>query len=335
VGRSDLGLERSEVNLGTVGGRHRAVGLVDTELVLFLDDDAELLPGALDHLLADLDAHPTAAAVTATVVSADGLVMHSGGSLVRTDGLVTFGLIAAGAEFGRDELPPSGPAGWVPGTAVLVRRELLEQFPLDQQMGAYFEDNEWCYRVSLERPGCFRRCREALAFHHLAAPYVDLAANLRRIELLAAVAHFYRRHRVVLGPWTFDSVLPELRAEDGTCDMGSAKLLMELLEAKGEQWMLTALASGELDRLLSAHRQAAELERARSELGYAQGELERLRQAVAAQEQKISFLYERHLTLERVLSGGWWKLRGRLLPLVRLAGAARRALHGGDERPLA
>ncbi len=326
--REHARLRRSERNLGTGGGRRLAAESVDTELVLFLDDDAELLPGALDHLVAELDDHPSVGAVTATVVSSDGVVSHSGGTLERSDGAIIFDLVGTGLEFGTEELPPSGPAGWVPGTAVLARRKLLEDFPVDQEMAAYFEDNEWCYRISLERPGSFRRSREALVFHQLAlkTPTRNLASNERRIELLGAATHFYRRHGVVMGPWAFDSVLPELRANDGTSDFASARLLMELLTAKGPEWTLAAWNSGELTGLLSSHRRRADLADARTEI-------ERLRQAIAAQEETMFFLYQRHQTLCRVEQGGWWRLRGRILPLIRLAGALRRRLRRLSRRP--
>ena len=318
--RDGVRLHRSEVNLGCVAGRRLGLELTESDPVLFLDDDAELLPGALDHLLADLDAHPGAAAVAATVISSDATVSHSGGSLERTDGVVTCELIGAGISVGSEELPPSGPAGWVPGTAALVRREFLEAFPLDLEMAAYCEDNEWCYRVSLARPESFRRCREAVVLHRLAAnvPGGGPAANAHRVELLVAATHFYKRHGAILAPWTFDGVLPELRSGDGTCDATSARLLMELVAAKGAEWTLAALNAGEFDGLLSAGRLRAENER--------------LRQAIAAQEQTMSLLYESHATLDRVVNGGWWRLRGRILPLVQLAGAARRRLRRGGER---
>jgi glycosyltransferase involved in cell wall biosynthesis len=41
---------------------------------------------------------------------------------------------------------------------------------------------------------------------------------------------------------------------------------------------------------------------------------------------EVELLRERAMTLERVTAGGWWRLRGRLLPLLRLAGGLRRAL---------
>ncbi len=323
--RDRVRLRRSDQNTGLNPGRLVGLELADTEFVLFLDDDAELLPGALAHLIAELDSHPSAGAVSATVVSSDGRVSHSGGQVKRGAGVVTFGLIGSNAEFGTDRLPPSGPAGWVGFTALLVRRELLEEFPLDPQMAAYFDDNEWCYRVSRARPGSFRRSREALVLHRLAAnvPQGGATANARRIDLLAAVAHFYQRHGVVLAPWTVDSVLPELRADDGTADIRSAQLLMELFLAKGREWTFSALNEGRLDGLLNAHR----------DLTHARAETERLKQTIAAQEEGLESLKARHETLARIEQGGWWQLRDRILPLIRIAGAARRRLDAAKPTP--
>ncbi len=319
TGRDRVRLHRAETNLGVSAGRRLGIELTGGELLLFLDDDAELLPGALDHLLRELDSHPSAGAVTATVVSSDGTVMHSGGVVERNNGVVNFNLVGADGVFGSVELPPSGRAGWMPATAMLVRRALLDEFPFDDEMAAYFEDNEWSYRVSLDRPRSFRRSREALAFHRLSPAQLT---NARRVALLGAATRFYQRHGVVLGPWLVDSVLPELRALDGTTDVASAKLAMELFAAKGSEWMLAAFDRGDFDALLRGHRSRVELAQARTEI-------ERLMQAITAGEETMAYLHERHVTLLRMEQGGWWRLRGRILPLVRIAGAVRRRLRGG------
>lgn len=348
-GRRDVRLRRSEVNLGTAAGRKRGIELTDSDLVLFLDDDAELLPGALGHLAAELDKHPSVGAVSATVVSSDGLVLHSGGSLDRADGVVTFGLIGFGTRFDSDGLPPSGEAEWVPGTAALVRRALLEEFPIDEQMAAYFEDNEWSYRVSLARPDSFRRSREALAFHQqMSSPPSNSSwtAIVQRADLLAAAAHFYQRHGALLAPMVLD-LLPEMRAEGGTYDLGSVRVLMELVSTKGSEWLAAAWARGDLATLLEGDQRArgaearlqnaeaaleqtqAQLERTSTGLRRAEAELEQVWRAVAAQEETLEFLRVRDEILSKIEAGGWWRLRGRVLPLIRVVGAARRRVNRG------
>jgi hypothetical protein len=311
-------LHRIDRNLGCAGGRRLGSELADSELVLFLDDDAELLPRALDHLLAQLDAHPQVGAVSATVILPDGIVYHSGGSLECRDGIAAFGLIGHGSPFDLDALPPSGPAGWVPGTAVLVRRELLHEFPIDDRMAAYYEDNEWCYRVALARPGAFRRCREALALHRLVLKEPAGSSVQRRsfaVNYLEACARFWERHHLLMAPAVFDLV-PELRGEDGRYDLAGVRLLMELIAAKGRDWTEAAWMAGELDGIL-------EIRRTRALLAEASAEVERLGQTIASQQQAIAALSARHETLCLVEESGWWRLRGRILPILRLATRVR------------
>jgi GT2 family glycosyltransferase len=296
--RDGVVLRRSDRNLGCAGGRRLALETVDTEFVLFNDDDAELEPGALDLLVADLDAHPDAAAVTATVLLPDGSVQHSGGSLKIAGGIADFGLIGA-EQPDPAGLPATGPADWVPGTAVLVRRAVLDEFPIDDRMSTYYEDNEWCYRVELARPGGFRRSREARAVHHFAYKHQaapDFAARSLAVDLIQAQARFYERHGLLLGAALFDLV-PHLRDSEGIPDVVAARLLMELVLAKGTDWLFMAWMSGDLDPLLGGSR---------------------LELKLAEHAERVHFLQERHATLERVESGGWWRLRGRLLPALRI-----------------
>ena len=254
--RPGVQLHRSDRNLGAAGGRRLGVELVAAELVLFLDDDAELMPGAVAHLVAALDEYPSAGAVTATVVAPDGSVLHCGGTLEVSAELATFALSGVGVAVDSASVPPSGPTAWVPGTAVLIRRSLLAEFELDERMSAYYEDNEWCYRVARDRPDAFRRCREALAIHHLGRPKLGERTPEGRaltVRMLTAHARFYERHGRLLAPWLFD-VVPELRPADGTCDLASARLLLEIVSAKGADWTLIVV---ERRRTSSGARRAA------------------------------------------------------------------------------
>ena len=338
--REAVRLRRSERNLGCAGGRRLGVELSDRELVLFLDDDAELMPGALEHLVAELDAHPDAGAVAATVVGPDGTVQHSGGSFELTDELATFTLIGAGLTLPGDLLPASGGADWLPGTAVLIRHGLLTEFELDAGMAAYYEDNDWCLRVAAERPGAFRRSREAIAVHHQRPQFLGERTRAGReltVALLTAHARFYERHRRLLGPWLFD-VVPELRDEQGTPDLSAARLLLELVNALGADWLSAAWAEGRLTPILERSALRDQLRRYETTLRQTQAhgaqweaEIARLRQALLAQDEALAFLHARHETLTRVEEGGWWRLRGHLLPLLRVAGRLRAKTSVGDE----
>ena len=156
---SRIELRLADRNLGCAGGRRLAVELVKTEFVLFLDDDAELIDGALAHMLAEIDAHPEISGVTALVVGPQGDVQHCGGWMEVSDEAARFGLDGTGLRFDDPQLPSSGPSGWAPGTAALLRTQILREVTVADEMRAYYEDNDWCYRVEERRPGSFRRCR--------------------------------------------------------------------------------------------------------------------------------------------------------------------------------
>lgn len=66
----------------------------------------------------------------------------------------------------------------------------------------------------------------------------------------------------------------------------------------------------------------------RTALEQAQAENTRLKQALTSQEATMAFLHSRHDTLCRIEAGGWWRLRGRLQPLLRVA-TRLRALRRG------
>lgn len=67
LGGVRLRLGRSDRNLGVAGGRNAAAALATGELLLFVDDDATLAPGALAAARARLAASPRAAAVAFNV----------------------------------------------------------------------------------------------------------------------------------------------------------------------------------------------------------------------------------------------------------------------------
>jgi hypothetical protein len=320
--RERVWLHRSDRNLRTGGGRSFGVTHSSSDYILFLDDDAVLAPGALEALVAELDEHPDAAAVSATVVGADGRVQHSGGWVEVAGGIAEFSVIGAGCRPG--ELPPSGPSGWVPGTAMLARRELFAQFPIDPDVAAYYEDNEWSYRIALDRPGCFRRSWEAIVIHDRLMPPPppqDFEMRSRAVGLLAAHAAFYRRHGVLLGPALFDLV-HQLRDADGEPDVDGARVLLELVTARGPDWVFMEWMNGGLRDLLHGRHDRLALKHENVEL---HEQNEQLRAQVRAQRawidehtELLSYLRRRDETLQRVERGGWWQLRQRALPALRV-----------------
>ncbi len=184
---ASLDVRLSDRNLGCAGGRSLGVQRVDEEFVLFLDDDAELLPGSLDRLVAQLDDHPQAQAVTSHVLTPDGVTEHLGGSLTLDSEYARFTLDGEGLEWDDPALPPSGRCDWAPGTACLIRRSALDICPIDTSLASYYEDNDWAIRMRRAFADPFRRCREAWAIHSR-GHRPEQTAPLARSRFLAARA---------------------------------------------------------------------------------------------------------------------------------------------------
>ncbi len=245
-------VRRVERDLGQAGGRRLGVELAEADFVLIVDDQVELYDGAVERLLADLDASPDAAGVTPVVVNPDGVVRHFGGDLVVGSESAEFSLGCAREA----KLPPSGATGWLPSGCLLVRASVLSEIPFDEQMVPAYEDAEWSYRVSAAGLG-LRRCREAVVMQAdggpASPPSSQLADCAQRVERLVPMARFYERHHL-LPAVDLACVAPELRLPDGNYDLARLRRLLELVSTQGVDWTVMEWMNGGLDPLWEGRR---------------------------------------------------------------------------------
>jgi GT2 family glycosyltransferase len=243
-----------ETNIGTGPARQLAASIAGTEYLAFVDDDAEVFPGAVEHLVHALDEHPETRVVGARVVLPTGVLQFCGGDFRVRDGIITFEPLARGRAFD-DPTVVSGVCRWVGGAAFACRRALFAEFPLDPGMAAYYEDNEWCYRIERQHPGSFRTAAEAFVLHHQESKERKGSApnELRRaVDFIEPMAHFYRQHGLVQDD-VFGFV-SELTMPDGTRDIAAARLLLELVMAKGREWTALQWVTGGLSPLFLRRR---------------------------------------------------------------------------------
>ncbi len=317
-------LLRLESNLGCAGGRQLAVERAATEYLMFLDDDAEVFPGTVEHLVAALDGNPEALAVGANLVLPDGTVQLCGGTWEERDGVLHFAPLGRDLPFDDPRLGASGACRWLAGAAIALRRAALLAAPFDLAIGGYYEDNEWFYRQRDGEPGRFRRAVEALVLHHQELKSRgDLATAL---PFLASIAGFYRRHGEVLdGLFTF---VPELTTADGRCDAGAGRLFLELLLARGPDWLLFEWTKGSLAPLFAGGlrgRQAAELAELRRQQAALDGELGEARRRAAALAAALEAARRERTETARALERIH---RSRLWRTADLYWSARRTLAG-------
>ena len=150
------------------------------DFCLLLNEDAELLPGAADALVATLRADEGAAAAGARLVAPDGRELASAW---RLPGLGT--AVASALLLHRIAVVKSGgaltrPVGWVQSAAMLVRRNAVEGVGfLDPDFFVYSDETDLCKRL---RDSGWRilHVPAATAVHHEQLA-TDLAAERRRL----------------------------------------------------------------------------------------------------------------------------------------------------------
>jgi hypothetical protein len=109
----------------------------------------------------------------------------------------------------------------------------------------------------------------------------DFASRSRMVELLGSYARFYELHGRLLGPFLFDH-FPDLRAQDGSCDLAAARVLMELVSARGVDWAFMTWMNGDLGGLLAANRRRVKLRAVEAALEREREEVLRLSEELAS-----------------------------------------------------
>ncbi len=147
-------------NTGFATAVNRGIRASTGRLVLLLNPDTEVQPGALDLLIDTLDARPDAGIVAPQLLNADGTDQGTARSF-PTPAAALFGRRSPltrtfphnrwSSRFlvGRDHVgdDPFG-VDWVSGAAIMVRRELAEALDgLDEGFFMHFEDADFCHRV--------------------------------------------------------------------------------------------------------------------------------------------------------------------------------------------
>ncbi len=144
------------VNLGFAGASNVGIRQTSGELVLLLNPDTTSPAGALDALVASLDARPDAAVVGPRLVDARGRAELSFGSMIGPLAELRQKLLVTGNDRGTplvgtyvDRLTRRArEVDWVSGACLLVRRADAEAVGLlDERYFMYAEDVDFCAAI--------------------------------------------------------------------------------------------------------------------------------------------------------------------------------------------
>ncbi len=245
-------------NLGCTRGRMYALQFVKTEYVIFVDNDFEVLPGAVEHLLYSMKLDPDITAATGMAVFPNGSVHVSGGDYWPENGVLFYELLGTAKQFNDPGVRPSGTCNWVNASLTIFRKSVLLEHPFDVSLDftkrGYYEDLEWCYRLKQIGAGRFERVIESLCIHsHEPVVHAQsISAKDRRqgsIKCIEAIAYFYKKHGMIIQN-LFDFV-PELGLAN-ELSIQSARIFLELVNSRGGEWVLDRWNDGQLAPLFIA-----------------------------------------------------------------------------------
>ncbi len=147
AGFGDIEVLARDTRAGFGANHNLALARAEGRHVLFLNDDAQVRPGAIDALAAHLDSHPEAAVAAPTVLDGDGRRQDSlwptptPAMDVRTALRLGRGPTAAGG----------GDIGWAMGCALMVRRDAARALGgFDEGYFMYSEEVDLCVRLARE-----------------------------------------------------------------------------------------------------------------------------------------------------------------------------------------
>ena len=143
-------------NVGFSRGNNAGIRASRSELVLLLNNDTLVPEGALDGLVARLDAHPAAAVAGPRLVDANGEPELSFGPMISPLGelrqKILFGLHTRGfgpiSRWVERATRQERYVDWVTGACLLVRRDVADRVGLlDERFFLYTEDVDFCASV--------------------------------------------------------------------------------------------------------------------------------------------------------------------------------------------
>ena len=296
-------------NLGCTGGRMYALQFVKTDYVMFLDNDIEVLPGALEHLLYSMKLHPEITAATGMAVFPDGLVHVSGGDYWPEDGVLHYDLTGAAKPFDDPAVTPSGRCHWINASMTMYQTSVLLEQPFDRSLDftkrGYYEDLEWSYRLNQTAAHRFERVIESIGIHYhepvLAGEPVSKDRRQHAMKYVEGIAYFYKKHGMIIQN-LFDFI-PEFRSSN-QLTLQSIRIFLELVISRGGEWVLDKWNNDQLAPLFMGPSLL-------SELADKEQAIESLAREVAAKQQSIESLALDVAEREQALSS----LGGRLLRL--------------------
>jgi GT2 family glycosyltransferase len=187
-------------NVGFAAGNNVALAKIAGRHALLLNNDTEVLPGALERCVRFLDEHPDVGVVGPQLLNPDGSKqnsVHNYPSLATE--LLPKGLLETllPRRFPSKRYPHDGPVDVeaVLGACLFVRREVLDRVGLMPEDYFFFlEETDWCWRI---REAGWRvvHLPDARVVHVHGATTKKRVPGRTRIEYHRSLYRFFRKRR--------------------------------------------------------------------------------------------------------------------------------------------
>jgi len=215
-------------NRGFTGGNNEVLrkALVSPnppEAVLLLNNDTLVPTGAIQTLVNFLEQHPDVAVCGSRLEYPDGESQRAARrTLTFASELEAYARIGAVSRLLSRWLiaPPEQnephACGWIPGAALMIRREVLEKVGLlDEDLYTYFDDVDYCLRA--KRAGWPTWYVPESRIVHLVGQTTGITATNKRPQRRPSYWFWARRHYFLknFGPW--HATLADMAAIIGLC----------------------------------------------------------------------------------------------------------------------
>jgi GT2 family glycosyltransferase len=155
----------SESNLGFAGGNNLGLPYCSGEFILFINNDTEVEPDFLGHLVHLGKAVPNLGMASPRLQYYDpkGIVQYAGSTDLNTFTLRNRSL--GYGEVDKGQYTKSYPTAFIHGAAMLVPKSILQEVGLmEARFFLYYEEYDWCARIKAKGFE-IRYCGESLVYH--------------------------------------------------------------------------------------------------------------------------------------------------------------------------
>lgn len=205
-------------NLGYAAAVNQGIEATASDYLLVLNPDIVVREGALDHMVEFLDAHTDVGLAGAKLLNTDATLQHSCRSFYTPKTLLMrrtpLGKLFPNSPVIRhhllldyDHASPRA-VDWVIGACMMARRSAVESVGgMDERFFLYFEDVDWCYRMSRQGWKVYYLPQAEMVHEHRresARPrlsrsfWAHLGSMLRFYEKWNRYAYVVKRYREVL-----------------------------------------------------------------------------------------------------------------------------------------